>query len=133
MEIPAPKSIIIVGASRDQNKYGNRAVRAFKDAGTTVYAINPHASSIEGVETFKKIVDVPAGKTTMASIYTQPEVTAKILPQLAKYGIKDVYFNPGAQRPKLIKQTEDLGMNPIQACSVTAIGKDPENYAPSAS
>ena len=122
---------MIVGASRDQQKYGNRAVRAYLEVGTTVYPINPNDTQIEGTPSFKTIADVPPGRTTLASIYTQPDVTATLLPGLANYGIKDVYFNPGSERDDLVQQARALGLNPILACSITAIGKDPVDYVPS--
>jgi predicted CoA-binding protein len=125
-----PKAIIIVGASRDQMKFGNRAVRAYKDAGAEVYPINPKAGDIEGVKTYATIKDVPAGKTDLASIYTKPEITEDLLPELAAYGIKKLFLNPGAESDALIDQAKHLGIEPILACSVTAIGKDPFDYAP---
>lgn len=125
-----PKAIIIVGASRDQNKFGNRAARAYKDAGATVYPINPKAEKIEGLESYKTVGEVPVKKTTIATIYTPPEVTAKILPDLATYGIKTIFFNPGAETLELVEQARKLGMEPLLTCSVRAIGKDPADYAP---
>ncbi len=125
-----PKAIIVVGASRDQNKFGNRAVRAYKDAGADVLPINPNAEKIEGLASYAAIKDVPAKKTTVATIYTPPAVTTKILPDLASYGIKTLFFNPGAETDELVEQARSLGMEPLLTCSVRAIGKDPADYAP---
>jgi len=129
-ELPVPSSIVIVGASRDRAKYGNRAVRAYRDAGATVYALNPNAKEVEGAQAFARVEDLPAGAAELASIYTQPEVTAALLPALAAYGIKRAYFNPGAERDDLVAQARALNIEPILACSVTAIGRSPEDYAP---
>ncbi|MFO0703006.1 MAG: CoA-binding protein [Candidatus Andersenbacteria bacterium] len=129
-ELPTPKAIVIVGASRDQAKYGNRAVRAYRDAGATVYPVNPNAPEVEGLKAFATGADVPAGATDLASIYTPPAVTATLLPELARYGIKRAYFNPGAETDELVAQARQLGIEPILACSVTAISKSPEDYAP---
>jgi len=125
-----PEAIIIVGASRDRNKYGNRAVRAYKDAGVQVFPINPSAEEIEGFTAYKSIKDVPAGKTTVASIYTQPEITKALLPDLAAYGVTYTFFNPGSGTDELFKLAEEAGIGPVFACSVTAIGRDPEQYGP---
>jgi predicted CoA-binding protein len=125
-----PKAIVIIGASRDQMKFGNRAVRAYKDAGAEVYPVNPKAPEIEGSKAYASIKDLPPGKATVASIYTKPEVTEDLLPDLAEYGIKSAFFNPGSESDALIDQAKHLGIEPILACSVTAIGKDPFDYAP---
>ena len=34
-------SIVIIGASQDRNKFGNKAIRVFKDKGYEVYPVNP--------------------------------------------------------------------------------------------
>jgi len=128
-DVPVPKAIVILGASRDRAKYGNRAVRAYTVSGSTVYAVNPKAGpELEGVKAFASIKDVPPGATDVASIYTPPAVTATLLPDLASYGIKRAYFNPGAETEELVDQARTLGIEPILACSVTAIGKSPDDY-----
>ena len=35
------KTVAVVGASADRTKFGNKAVRAFHDAGWTVFPIHP--------------------------------------------------------------------------------------------
>ncbi len=127
-KIKPPKTIVIVGASRDRKKFGNKAVRAYQDVGTKVLAINPFAAEIEGIKAFAKVKDLPPDQSTLASVYTQPEVTIDLLPQLADYGIKEIFFNPGSDSQELVKKTRNLGMTPILACSVTAIGKNPDDY-----
>ena len=123
-------AIIVIGASRDQVKYGNRAVRAYKDAGYQVFPVNPAAEKIEGLKAYAKMEDLPAKLSQLATIYTPPEVTAKLLPALAKYGVKQAYFNPGAETDALVEQARSLGIQPILACSITAIGRSPADYAP---
>jgi len=127
-----PQAIIIIGASRNQFKYGNRALRAYRDSGTEVLPVNPKAGAVEDVKAFAAVADLPKGKTTVATIYTPPHVTEKILPALAKYGVKLIFFNPGAETDALVDQARQLKMEPLLACSVRAIGKDPEDYAPPA-
>ena len=46
------KTVAIIGASADPNKFGNKAVRAFLKQGYTVYPVNPKESQIEGQPTF---------------------------------------------------------------------------------
>jgi len=53
------KSVAIIGASADQSKFGNKAVRAFQQQGYEVYPVNPKATEIEGLPAFASIRDVP--------------------------------------------------------------------------
>ena len=41
-------TIAIIGASNDRAKYGNKALRAFRNQGYTVVPINPREETVEG-------------------------------------------------------------------------------------
>src|SRR5215211_699788 len=49
------KSIAIIGASNDRNKFGNKAVRAFLRQGYKVFPVNLKSREIEGLSTFRTI------------------------------------------------------------------------------
>ena len=44
------KTVIVVGASRSRDKFGNKAVRAYQSQGHRVIPINPSAEEIEGLK-----------------------------------------------------------------------------------
>jgi uncharacterized protein len=44
------KVVAVIGASCDRSKFGNRAVRAFRQEGYTVIPINPHEAEVEGLK-----------------------------------------------------------------------------------
>ena len=52
-------TVAVVGASADRRKFGNKAVRAFRNAGYDVYPINPKAGEIEGLKAYASL-DEPA-------------------------------------------------------------------------
>jgi hypothetical protein len=43
------KTIAIIGASTDRNKFGNKAVRAFRQQGYQVFPVNPKEETVEGL------------------------------------------------------------------------------------
>ena len=43
------KTVAIIGASSNPNKFGNKAVRAFLRQGYTVYPVNPNEPEVEGL------------------------------------------------------------------------------------
>jgi len=59
IDIEAVKTVAVIGASNDRNKYGNKALRAFVQHGYTVYPVNPNETEIEGLPAFKTISDIP--------------------------------------------------------------------------
>lgn len=118
-------SIAVIGASADRAKYGNKAVRAYVSMGWTVYPVNPKLSEVEGLPCFSSISEVPTAPD-FASLYVPPAVGIGLLPAIAKAGVKKVYVNPGAESMELIEEAERLGLEPIVACSIRALGLAPE-------
>ena len=118
------KVVAVVGASSDRRKFGNRALRAFRQQGYTVVPINPHETEVEGVRAYASVLDVP-GAIDMASFYVPPEIGVQVIDEIARKGIAEVWLNPGAESDRLIRHAQALHIEPVIACSIVAIGKDP--------
>ena len=118
------KNIAIIGASTDQTKFGNKAVRAFRAQGYAVYPVNPKENSVEGLPAYRSILDVP-GRLDKISVYVPPPVMLKLLPDIATKGCEELWLNPGTESPEVVAEAERLGLNVIQACSIVAVGMDP--------
>ena len=119
------KVVAVIGASSNRGKFGNRAVRAYQQQGYTVAPINPHEADIEGLKTYASVLDVP-GPIDMASIYLPPEIGEQIIAEIAQKGIPEVWLNPGAESDELVARAKALGIQPIIACSIVAIGENPD-------
>jgi predicted CoA-binding protein len=120
------KVVAVIGASRERRKFGNRALRAFLRQGHTVIPINPHEDEVEGIPAFKSVLDVP-GPIDMATFYVPPEVGETVIGEVVRKGIPEVWFNPGADSDALVARARALGVRPIVACSIMAIGEDPHS------
>jgi predicted CoA-binding protein len=120
------KVVAVIGASNDRHKFGNRAVRAYRDQGYTVVPINPHEAEIEGLKVYPSILDVP-GAVDMASFYVPPDVGEQVIADVARKGVPEVWFNPGSESDELIARARALKLQPIVACSIVAIGQNPYN------
>ncbi len=118
------KTIAIIGASNDRNKYGNKAVRAFLQQGYTVFPVNPKEDKIEGLPAFKSIGEVTV-RPDEVSVYLPPAVLLKVLPDIAARGCDQLWLNPGTESPEVLAEAERLGLNAIQACSIVGVGLSP--------
>jgi predicted CoA-binding protein len=118
------KTVAIIGASSDRNKFGNKAVRAFQQKGYDVYPVNPTETEIEGLPVSKSITDVPV-RPEMVSIYVRPSVLLKLLRDIAAKGCDELWLNPGTESDEVLAEAERLGLNTIQACSIIGIGVSP--------
>jgi predicted CoA-binding protein len=118
------KTVAVIGASSDRRKFGNRAVRAFRQSGYTVVPINPHESQVEGIRAYASVLDVP-GQIDMATFYVPPEIGEQVIEDVARKGIPEVWLNPGAESDALVERARALAIKPIVACSIVAIGENP--------
>ena len=121
------KTVAVIGASSHRYKYGNKALRAFASQGFTVLAINPNEKNVEGYETYGSVLDVP-GPIDMATVYVPPHIGVKVIEEIARKGIPEVWLNPGADGDAVVRRARELGVNTIQACSIMAIGDSPGRY-----
>lgn len=118
------KIVAVIGASSDPRKFGNRALRAFRRQGYTVIPINPNEATVDGLKTYASVLDV-AEPIDMATFYVPPEIGEKIIVEVAKKRIPEVWLNPGAESDELIRVARSLKIEPIVACSILAIGENP--------
>lgn len=120
------RTIVILGASNDRNKFGNKAVRAFRQQGCEVFPVNPRTETIEGLRVFPSIAEVPV-RPQMVSVYVPSEILLPLLPAIAAKGCDELWLNPGAASEAVLAECARLGLNVIQACSIVGVGVSPES------
>jgi uncharacterized protein len=121
------RTVAVIGASSNRSKYGNKALRAFEHQGYRVIPINPHEREVEGHKAYASVLDVP-DPIDVATVYVPGHVGLKVVDELAKRGIAEVWLNPGADEPEVVARARELGLKTIQACSIIAIGESPGMY-----
>jgi predicted CoA-binding protein len=121
------KTVAVVGASSDRNKFGNKALRAFRAEGHTVIPINPNEQEVEGIKTFASVLDVP-GAIDMATVYVQPETAMRLLDEFEQKGIPEVWINPGAESDEMIATARKRKTKVIFACSIIGVGRNPREF-----
>ncbi len=120
-------TVAVVGASNDRSKFSNKAVRAYRQQGYTVWPVNPKETEIEGLPAFRSVADLPE-RPGLISVYLPPAVGLKVLPEIAARGCDELWLNPGADSPEVVAEAERLGMNVVQACSIVAVGLSPADF-----
>jgi predicted CoA-binding protein len=121
------KTVAVIGASKDRNKFGNKALRAFESRGYTVVPINPNEREVEGHRSYPTVLDYP-GPIEMATVYVPATAGVEVMDQIARKQIPEVWLNPGADEDVVVDRARQLGLNVIQACSIVGIGESPYRY-----
>lgn len=120
-------TVAVIGASADRRKFGNKALRAFREQGYRVIPINPTESEVEGEKAYPTVLDYP-DTIDEATLYVHARAGLKVLDDIAKKGIPVVWLNPGADAPEVVLRARALGLNARVACSILAIGDSPIRY-----
>jgi len=127
----SPPTVAIVGASADRSKYGAKSVRAHLRQGYKVFPINPKGGEVEGLPVYTSLSDIPKdeltdGRLDRVSFYVPPEIGLGLLPQVAAANPREFFLNPGSESVEVVEVAAALGLDPIQACSIIAIGETPD-------
>ncbi len=83
------RSIAIVGASNNTEKFGGMTMETIINGGYTgqLFPVNPKNDEIMGIKAYKRLVDIPQAVDT-AVIIVPAQFVADVLRQAAKKGIK---------------------------------------------
>lgn len=110
--------IAVIGASSNPDKWGYRIYKKLKNAGFSVFPVNPKGDSIDGKKSFRNLEDLPE-RPDMAITVVPPEITEDIVRKCNDMGIKSIWMQPGSESEEAIKYCEDNGMEVIHhACFV---------------
>jgi acetyl-CoA synthetase (ADP-forming) len=83
------KSVAIIGASRNPEKFGHWVVKALIDAGYSgkIYPINPHAEKILNIEAHPSLIDIPE-EIDLTCIAVPAKIVPEAIVECGKKGVK---------------------------------------------
>ncbi len=115
----------VVGASTNREKYGNKVLRAYQQAGRQVVAVNPRADQIEGVPSYASLAAIPGvAELDGVSIITPPKVTEQVVREAVEAGVKKLWMQPGAASEVAVAEAEAAGLVVLHdgPCVLVALG-----------
>ncbi|MEU8003633.1 GNAT family N-acetyltransferase [Catellatospora sp. NPDC049111] len=83
----APRAVAVVGAGRRPGGVGHETLAALRDGGYTgdLYAVNPHAAKVAGVEAYRCLSDLP-GPVDLVVVAVPADAVAAVVEQAADAG-----------------------------------------------
>jgi predicted CoA-binding protein len=118
------KTVVVLGASADRSKFGNKAVRAYRQQGYRVFPVNPRETEIEGLPVYRSMRNVPV-RPELVSVYLPPGIVLQVLPDIAARGCDELWLNPGTEPDAVLTEATRLGLNVVLACSIVGVGLSP--------
>ncbi|KAJ7162110.1 NAD-P-binding protein [Mycena filopes] len=100
----------VVGASKDQSKFGTKILNWYKTRNMNVQPIHPKETHLEGFATIPSVAELRAPSETSISIITPPKVTLSILQAALPLGVPAVWIQPGAADESVVEWVKENGM-----------------------
>lgn len=108
----------VVGASTDASKYGHKIFRDLRNAGYTVYGVNPGGGEIDGQSLYPDLPSLPE-KPAVVDLVVPPPITEQIVRQCADLGLTRVWMQPGSESEAAIQFCHDHGIRVVHdACAM---------------
>ncbi|KAJ7782385.1 NAD-P-binding protein [Mycena maculata] len=100
----------VVGASKDQTKFGTKILNWYKARSMNVQPIHPKEAELEGLQTIPSVAELAAPTETSLSIITPPKVTLSVLQAALPLGVPAVWIQPGAADETVAAWVKENGM-----------------------
>jgi len=107
-----PRSIAVLGASDNYNKFGYTAYRELKERGYSLYPISSFRKTIDGDFCFNSINELPQGVENLL-IILPPELAKKIVMEIDPIIIKSVWLQNGAESAQAVRMCLEKGIDVI--------------------
>src|SRR5437899_12591178 len=86
----APRSVAVIGASRDPGKVGHASFRnVLEDFQGVVYPVNPNAPAIRGVRSYPSVLEIP-DPLDLAIIIVPAASVRAVLDECGRKGVRGV-------------------------------------------
>ena len=110
---------LIIGASENENRYSNMAVRRLVEKGIPVCAVGKKEGHINNVPVIKEI---PTDKQFhTVSVYLNPHNQVAIMEKIISLKPARIIFNPGTENPAFIQKAKEAGIQPVIACTLVML------------
>ena len=114
MESPAQilrtrKTYALIGASADPEKYSFELLSTMRNAGYTVYPVNPRYETIGALPCYPSLAAVPE-RPDVAISALAPHNTERVIEQVAEQRIPVVWLPPNCGSEAAVAKAERLGL-----------------------
>lgn len=109
---------VVIGASKDRTKFGNKILRNYIAHERAVTPIHPKEKEIEGIKV-KQLTDIAAEESDLTSIgvsvVTPPKVSKKVVEEGWNLGFRKFWLQPGAEGPEVLEFVKEKQLSVIHS------------------
>ena len=89
-------SIVLIGASNDPNKYGNKIFIDLTNKGFNVIPVNKKEDFIQNTKCYKSVEDIGI-KPDILNFVVPPQIGYEMTKDLVTLGFNNFWYQPGAE------------------------------------
>ncbi|MCY4481411.1 MAG: CoA-binding protein [Spirochaetaceae bacterium] len=112
--------VAVLGASRNRQRYANRAVRALQQHGYDVIPINPAHDAIEGLPVVPDLAALQRQVHTL-TVYVGPRHIAPLIDDIVAARPRRVILNPGTESEALEHALDEHAIPYLEACTLVLL------------
>lgn len=109
------KNIVVFGVSGDASKYGHKIFKTLLAKGLHVFGVNPKGGEVLGQTLFVNLDSLPV-RPDVAIMVIPPAALPQAVSQCEQAGVKEIWFQPGAQSAQAYDQAVRAGMEAVESC-----------------
>lgn len=113
-------NVVVLGASKNEERYSNMAVRRLKDTGHNVYPVHKAIKEIHGIAVYNELSDIK-DKIDTITVYVNKIVSNNIGAEILDLKPRRIIFNPGAENYELKEKAEAQGIDVVFGCTLVML------------
>ena len=106
------KSIAVVGASRNDKKFGNTVYKELKSKGYNVFPVNPNIEYLADEKCYPDLLSIP-GEINAALLVVQPSAAMQVVKDALNKGIKKIWMQQGSESEEAIRFCKENGIEVV--------------------
>lgn len=114
------ENVVVVGASANEERYSNKAMKMLAEYGHTPIPVAPAADTILERKVYRHVRDV-AERVDTVTLYVGPQRQTGLFDQIIELKPKRVIFNPGTENPAEYERLQAANIEPIEACTLVML------------
>ncbi|MEJ2115627.1 MAG: CoA-binding protein [Gammaproteobacteria bacterium] len=114
------ETVAILGASKNQYRYANKAQKFLIEKGYTAVPINPNYNMIDGIKCYPKLKSY-SGKINTITVYVRPSILSSLAQEIIQASPFRVILNPGTENGIVIDQLKNAGIEIQIACTLVLL------------
>lgn len=102
----------VMGVSADPAKFGTQVYRALQQHGYTVAGVNPRLATLDGETLYPDLASLPF-VPEVVNVVVPPALARGVLEACLALGIRQVWFQPGAEDPAASQWGREQGLTVV--------------------